>query len=242
MDKIVLSKAEDIISLCAKYSKPRFSSFITPEEMRLIKDNIPLRNSMFYGGYPDAERTVFGVFPDWEEPEEKEFPISCIKISKTYSRELTHRDYLGSVLGLGIERMKIGDIKINGNDAYLFVYDDIADFILRNLTKIGSCGIKCSIPDKIIIPEQAYEVKDKVCASMRFDAVTAAAYNLSRGMAAKYIQSKMAMINHRECIDVSKEVKEGDLISLRKYGRFTVDSVGKTTSKGRLHIILKFYK
>ncbi|MCH5185557.1 MAG: hypothetical protein J1F64_05460 [Oscillospiraceae bacterium] len=244
MDKILLSKAKDIISLCDKYSKPKFSTFMTQEEMCYIRDNMPIGNGMFYGGYNDAERVIFGAFPDWEEPDINEFPISCIKISKKYSRTLTHRDYLGSILGLGIERTKTGDIKTDENDAYVFVCEDIAEFIVRGLNKIGSCGVKCEIPEReeIFIPQQEYIFKDEVCASMRFDAIIAAAYNLSRGAAVKLIQGKCAMLNHRECVDLSKEVKPGDLVSLRRYGRFIVHSVGKTTSKGRLHIVLKFYK
>lgn len=244
MDKLFLSKAEDIILLCDKYAKARFSSFITQEEMQYIKDNIPLGNSAFFGGYDDAERVIFGAFPEWEEIEKEKFPVSCVKISKNYPKELTHRDYLGSVLGLGIERMKTGDIKIDGNDAYFFVCEDIADFIARNLKKIGSCGVKCSVIgiDELNLPEQEYIFKDTVCASMRLDAVLAGAYNLSRSTSAKIIQGKSVMLNHRECIDTSKDVKEGDLVSVRKYGRFIVESVGRTTSKGRLHITLKFYK
>ncbi len=211
----------------------------------MIKDNIPLGDTaLFYGGYPEAERVVFGAFPEWDEPDEDEFPISCIKISRTYARELSHRDYLGSVLGLGIERMKIGDIKIDGSDAYVFAYNDIADFIVRNLTKVGSCGVKCAVLDKSDIKpiKQEYIFKDAVCASTRFDAVVSAAYNLPRSTGAKLISGKTAMLNHREITDVSKEIKPGDLISVKGYGRFILDSVGKTTSKGRRHITLKFYK
>jgi len=239
-----LSKINDKILLCEKYSSPHFSEFMTSEEMQEIKDNIPMYNAGFFGGYEDAERVMFGVFPDWEEFDENKYPITCIKITKTYPKELTHRDYLGSVLGLGIERSRVGDIKINGNDAYLFVCDDLAGFITGNLNKVGNCKVRCSIADKdgIDLPKQEYIEKSAVIASMRLDAVVAGACNVSRGQAVKLIQAKNVMLNHKECIDVSKEVKERDLISIRKHGRFFVEEVGGMTAKGRLHTIFKFYK
>lgn len=245
-DKLLIAKTEDIIRLCEKYSCARFSNFLDGGEIALLEDEFHFPygyNFLFFGGSKDCERKILGVFPEWEDAEETAFPISVLKIEGGFKRQLTHRDYLGTVMSLGIERGKTGDILIDGSCAYVFVYDDVADYIKDNITKIGNQGVKITVTElsDFTAPERKFERIETVCASMRLDAVAAAAAKLSRQESARLIESGKVKLNYREVYEVSKPVKEGDLISVRGSGRYILSETGNETRKGRLHIILNKY-
>ena len=146
-------------------------------------------------------------------------------------------------MGLGIERDRTGDILVYEDYAYVFVHDSVKSYILNNLTKIGSLGVKVS-EERIsgfVYPEKRTQALNVVAASLRLDAVVAAALNVSRGDAASLVNHERVSVNHRIKCDVSKKVAEGDLISVRGFGRYLVSSVGEETRKGRLHLtVLKY--
>lgn len=242
--KILLAKTEDLFRLCEKYSSARFSPFLDGSETAGIQDNMRFPygyNTMFYGGFKDAERKILGVFPEWEDADENLFPVSAVKFTSSFSKQLSHRDYLGTVMSLGIERGKIGDILIDGNTAYVFAYNDIADYIAHNIKKVANTGVKTEVisPADVIIPEKEYKISDIICASMRLDAVISGAVNISRNKAAELIRSGAVKLNHREEMRTAQEVKENDLVSVRGFGRFTVDKAGNKTRSGKLHITIK---
>lgn len=230
--------------LCEKYASARFTSFLDGAMQLCIKENAYCgENTMFFGGFEDSERKIFGVFPEWIEPSAEEFPIDVIKIEHTYGSQLSHRDYLGSVMSLGIDRAKTGDILIDGNTAYIFAERDISGYIKDNLNKIGNKGVRtqlCGIGD-IVLPERRFADVNIVAASMRLDAVIAPLAKLSRSQAVRLIESGRVSVNHREALKGSFELKEGDLVSVRGFGRAIVDKIGTNTRSGRLHIVMKKY-
>ena len=185
---------------------------------------------------------MLGVFPEWEEADEGAFPISVIKFTSRHAvKELSHRDYLGSLLSLGIDRNKTGDILVNGNEAYAFISRDIAEYVKSGISKIGRQGVDAEIFDAgdVEIPERKYQTIGAVCASTRADAVIAAALGISRGQSARLIENGKVKINHREVSETSRTVKVNDMISARGFGRFILHEIGGETRSGRLHIILK---
>lgn len=243
--KILLARTEDLFRLCDKYSSARFSPFLDGSEVADIQDNMKFPygyNTMFYGGFKDAERKILGVFPEWEEAEKNLFPVSAVKFTAGFSKKLTHRDYLGTVMSLGIERAKIGDILIDGNTAYIFAYNDIAEYIARNISKVANVGVKSEVvsPCEVIVPEKEYKIIEAVCASMRLDAVAAGALNISRNNVNELIRAGRVRVNYREENRTAREIKLGDLISVRGFGRFMIDEVGSQTRSGKLHITFKF--
>lgn len=244
-DALVIARAKDLIKQCERNAAAQFSAFLDGAQQRDISENVSFYgcNTRFYGGYGGAERKILGVFPEWEEPEDGAFPISVLKITSGYSKELTHRDYLGTLMGQGIDRAKTGDIIIDGQDAYVFVCADIAPYLADNITKVGNQGAKAVIIDAgdARIPEPKREKISAVCASQRLDAVVGALCNISRAQSAKLIGAEKVKLNHRECADTSKTVAAGDLISVRGYGRFTFVSADGETRKGRLHITAEKY-
>ncbi len=245
-EKLLISKAEDLTRLCDKYAVPRFSDFLDGAELATIRDKaiIPYNyNVMYFGGFSDAEKQIMGVFPEWEEPDLKAFPIACLKVIGGYTRKLTHRDYLGTVMSLGITPQKLGDIVVYDDFAYVLVMSDMAEYVADNLHKIGNQGVKVEIiPDLDVIKiERKYKTINAVCASPRLDAVVGAAANISRAQSAALISGGKVKLNHRITEKVADPVKEGDLLSIRGYGRFLVHSFDGETRKARQHITLKQY-
>lgn len=246
-DKLLAAKTEDLFRLCEKYAEPRFSAFLDGGEAAFIEDSVVFPfgfNTMFFGGFRGSERKILGVFPEWTDAEEGLFPLSILKVSGGYSRELTHRDYLGAMLSLGIDRSKTGDIIIAADGfAYAAVCSDIAGYIAENMKKIGSQGVKISVLDSAegVDPVRRFKNISAVCASQRLDAVVGAAAGVSRAAASKLIAAEKVKLNHRPSADPSRTVNEGDLISVRGEGRFTLESVDGSTRSGRIHISLKKY-
>lgn len=236
-----------MFALCGKYASARFSQFLDGGEAADIRDNVHFPygyNVMFWGGFDGAERTVMGVFPEWEEAAEDKFPVSAVKFTHGFSKKLTHRDYLGTAMSLGIDRAKTGDILINGGTAYVFAASDIAEYIAGNINKIGNVGVKAEVLSAaaVDIPQRMYRTEEKVCASMRLDAVISGVFNISRGESSELIGAGKVKLNYRETSNISAAVKEGDLVSLRGHGRFMLGEIGGETRKGRVHITVKFYE
>ena len=244
-DSLLLARARDLVKQCERGAAAKFSAFLDGAQQATISEKVAFYglNVKMFGGYDGAERKILGVFPEWEEPEDSAFPISVLKIKSGYGRELTHREYLGTLMGQGIDRSKTGDIIIDGKTAYVFVCTDIAHYLADNIKKIGNQGADieiCTIGDSQI-PEPKRERVGAVCASLRLDAVVSALCNLSRAQSAKLINASLVKVNYRECADVSKPVAENDLISVRGKGRFVFLSADGETRKGRLHITAEKY-
>lgn len=237
--KLVTAKAEDLLKLCDKYSCARFSDFLDEAAICVINDTVlPVYGYkvMFYGGYDDAERKIMGVFPEWEEPAKESFPLKILKFAGGFNRTLTHRDYLGTLMSLGIDRSKFGDIVVDGAAAFVMLTDEIADYVRENISKVGNQGIKITEAGTFDIPERKYKRISAVCASLRLDALVGAAANVSRSSAGEMIRNGNIKVNHRPIYDLSAAVKAGDLLSVRGYGRYILAEVGEETRSGRIHI------
>lgn len=243
-ENILLSTAADLYSLCEKRGCAVFSRFYDGGEQAILADNHMITAEAFlFGGHENCERKILGVFPYWEDPDTNSFPVVILKITCSFKKDFTHRDYLGSLMGLGIERDRLGDIAIAPDGAYVFVHSSVADYILMNLKKIGSHGVKTSIVsiDGFEFPESKFAIQKVVAASMRTDAVVAACLGISRSKASALMEHEKVSINHRVTTDLSAKIKEGDLFSVRGYGRFVPESISGETRSGRLHLVVKKY-
>lgn len=243
-EKLLLARINDLFKMCDKHCCGRFSGFLNEGEQAVVYDKfyIPTGyNTGWFGGYENAKRRVFGVFPEWETPDE--FPIRALRITHTYKKELSHRDYLGSIMGLGIDRGKVGDILINDMTAYAFVLDEILGYIKENLNKIGNIGVRveeCDIGDVTYVPDKTIRM-EITAASERLDAVISAMLNISRSAAADLIKSGKVGVNHREALDGAGTISEKDVISVRGFGRYIYLGSGGQTRKGRMHITVEKY-
>ena len=240
-DDIFINKMHDVGRLCEKYRTARFSRFLDSREQELLKENGI--SGMLFGGYDGAERKMLDVFPEWEEPESSAFPISLIKFTPRIESEISHRQYLGTVLSLGIERDKIGDILVEPEYAYIFLCEDIAEFVAENVKKVGRCGVFAKIADleTAVIPQKKFEIISAIAASMRLDAVLSGLLNKSRNDIKSLILSGRVFVNHFETVKTDLAVKEGDLLSIRGFGRAEIFEIGAKTRSDKIHIKFKKY-
>ena len=243
-DNILLSGAADLYTLCEKRGCAVFSRFYDGGEQAVLSDNRMIYGeALMFGGHENCERKILGVFPEWEEPDTGEFPISLIGISCSFKKDFSHRDYLGSLMGLGIERDRIGDILVTDDEAFVFLHQSVADYVLMNLRKIGSHGVKLRLVEagEFEFPEGKFQMLGAIAASLRLDAVVAAGLGISRSKAAALVEHEKVSINHRPVTDMSAKVAEGDLFSVRGFGRFILQEVSGETRSGRLHLTVKKY-
>lgn len=194
------------------------------------------------GGYPYAERRVL-IFGSQEAfGYEAELPIACLKIeplAPKFCEPLTHRDYLGAILNLGIERECIGDILVEENKAHLFCMENMADFLQQEITKIKHTLVKVSrAQGEDLRIEPKVKRIEGFLASFRLDAVISLGFSLSRKESASFIQNKRVYINGKLVETNGKNVDEGDIISVRGKGKMIFYEIHGQSKKGRYFVVL----
>lgn len=246
-DKMLVSKLMDKAIKASHTGKFVFSDFLDPYQKRLIDKvfcSIDLIDYKYNGGYQGAEREIMVFCPKNMSLDDHTYikmPLKVIEISLRNMNSLTHRDFLGALMGLGIKREKVGDILLEEDVASIIAINDIADFIRFNLFKIGSIKVDAEIKDieEIRSPQQKLKEIKGTVASMRLDCIASAGFGISRSKIAEYIKAEKVSINWEKTVSLTKEVKEGDTISIRGKGRVILDSIGGATKKGRISVLLK---
>ena len=221
-----------------------FTRFIEASSLDACRHaaNVNGVKAFFHGGYPDAERVVCG-FSD-SAIDEAEYPVACVEITwNAKFAKCAHRDILGAVMALGLERDSTGDIIVAGNGkAYLFAHEDIAPYIASALTSAGRTTLKNRVyKGEITVPEPEGSYRRITAASERLDAVIQETYDMSRSEAQRLITSGMVKYDHAEQTHTDFKVKEGAVISVRTRGRFRITSSGGVTRRGRLAFTVFIY-
>jgi len=212
--------------------------FLTPTQAMQAKRNFGDEITLD-GGFAGAER----VLPILAQEHMREKRLAAIKLSFRPQEQLGHRDILGAVLALGLERGVLGDIAIEQGQATLVCLPHAADFIVENLVKAGNVGLKAqriSLDDLPVLHKNLREERGTV-ASLRLDAVLAEAFDCSRTAAQEYLRQGLVQLRHEQCRKGTSLVEEGDVISLRGKGRVSLLEVGGETRKGRMWILLGYY-
>ena len=246
-DKLFTARLGDMTALCERNSAPVFSSFLDERQCAEAEAwcarNVGSLRYLLWGGYEDARRKMLSVYPDYcEDYILAEFPFVCLTFTYREEDSLSHRDFLGSFMGLQLKRDVIGDIVVSEGTAQAFVTGVAARLISGSLSKIGRVGVKIS-DDKPFILENAqkYQEISGTVASLRLDCVVGLAARISREKAAALIRTDRAEVNHLPVSSVSHELRGGDILSIRGYGRFVLSEINGYTKKDRIHIILKKY-
>lgn len=202
------------------------------------------------GGYEDAERRICVLLPSGpdgcvaEEPGLAGRFLCVLKVSAPKgSKPLTHRDYLGSILGLGVERSVAGDILVRENGADIIVLRDMADYLAQNLTSVGRAQVSVIITELSELDpgqQRTEEYRDTV-ASLRLDSVAASAFRLARGKAQEAIRAGLVFVNGRQAAKPDMELSEGDRISMRGRGKAILSEAGGRTRKDRIPVVITRY-
>ena len=244
------------------------SSFLNIREQKLVKTALLSDGSFcftFFGGYREAERAVLLCFPEYLaysmmlEPgyidskddglfsycrENTAGLITLVHISCSDFVKLTHRDYMGSILSLGIDRSVVGDIIVNSeHDAYVFLLSKIADYVCFNLKSVGRTPVRVTICNDYahLRIKQNTSESSYVATSLRFDCVVSSITGISRDKSKTMIKQGNCELNYYSKASPDDTVTDGDIISVRGYGKYKIADTSGVTSKGKSRItVLKY--
>ncbi len=255
-DAILLANIKDKMEQALNKNMLTNSLFLDSRQ-RILAESLCKRvkglKTFFYGGYPQAERTVGVFLPDYIGAEDLtqlaecftensvDNPLALLRISKDSFSTLNHRDYLGSIMALGVKREMLGDILVRDDGCDIVVLKSIVKFLENNLQKAGRGTLSAEIigVQAIITPEQ--KTQDKLCvlASLRLDSAVSAAYNISRTLAAEAINKGLVSVNGVQTQKTDAKIVQGDKIVLRGKGKVVVKELVGETKKGRLKILFQ---
>ncbi len=247
-EQVLMGRLRDLAKRAYEKNIYTYSSFLSLPEQSIL-DGMAKELSFIpyelFGGHEMAERKVVGFGSEELFGYPGRFPVTILKVTpaiEKFGEELNHRDYLGSLMNLGIRRDTIGDILVKGKTGFIFCADDVAEFILQNLVKIRHTQVSCiKIDDDIELKptliDESYPVS-----SMRLDVIIAAACKLSRKETLSYFERNEVQLNSRVTTENAVNLKPGDVFSVRGKGKFILESIGGTTKRGRTYINVKRYQ
>lgn len=243
-DKQLVAQLNDGIDLCLTRQKPYFMPFMSERKQAVLFSELKkayFDNYLFFGGYGNSERKMLGLF--FDEPCEDCFPIAAVEFSFRKCDKLTHRDFLGALMSLGIERETVGDILVEDGRAVVFVKTELSDYIMSQISKVGRVGVKVDDADLSKLPQgRGFEEKTYIVSSLRLDNIVAAVCRLSREKTRTVIMADSVCVNFEETKNVSLNLKEDDVFTIRGKGKFVLKSILGTTGKGRIRISVIHYK
>lgn len=250
-EELLLARADE---LCARAARGEvvWTHFLTPHEEHLVKKHIGNAHDLLSsGGYPEAERRrIFFLPPYLAAPDEDtraaclaepfREALSALRIAGSGYRELSHRDFLGAVLHLGVERDRIGDILVpDPHTALLFTDCRMAEFLTENLARVANDAVRITpfVPPPDFDGGKRYQRITDTVASARADAVVAALTNLSRERAQALFREGRVEIDYEAEERPDRQVAQGAVISVRGFGKFTIRSLSDRTRKDRLRLL-----
>lgn len=242
-DKELYSRADDALRLSSIRRKPCFLGFLNEREQYLLTDYISRFDCCyrFFGGYEGAVRNMLSV--SGYDVSDDVFPIDAVYFKYRKSDKLSHRDFLGALMNLGIERSSVGDIIVSDGCAVCYVKQEISDYIRSQISKIGRVGVKLATESECKITF-AYDIESLsfIVSSMRLDVIVAAITGLSREKTATLVLSGKVFVNYTENRNVSHILKEDDILTIRGNGKFIIKEQAGVTKKGRLKLNIEHYR
>ncbi len=241
-EKRLLARLEDLERGAECGNRPHFSRFLDPGECATFLQKMhPRVPYMLWGGYEDAERKMLGFFPDYIEPDASLFPLCALRLLAPEA--LGHRTVLGSLMSLGIERNLLGDVAMEEAGPVVFACESISEYLSLHLNHAGRIPVTLTLaePESLAILPRAWEPVCGTVASLRLDCVLGLLTGASRSTAESMVRHEQVSVNHVLCTKTSFLLSQGDVLSVRKFGRAEVLEILGETKKGRMRIVLKKY-
>ena len=246
-DRLLLARVLDKYEQCQRKNIPAATPFLSPREQAMAQSLLAaagVRDGFLSdGGYQEAERKILVFLPDWADaPPEEE--LAFLRASfRGPDSSLTHRDILGSLMGLGVERDRLGDILVSPHSADIIAAPSLRDFFLREWTEAGRVKLTVAeiAREELLLPQVQVKVLRDTVSSLRLDAVAAAAFSVSRGKAAELIAAGRVNLDHVPCLKPDKPVAEGAVLTARGFGKAKLKEVGGLSKKGRTGITIERY-
>jgi RNA-binding protein YlmH len=251
-ERLILARLLDRRALAEERGIPGVSGFLSPAEQvsaRALLTALPPLTWFFSGGFPDAERRAALFLPDWLDEETftggADFPLCAFSVTvpPQAAGTLTHRDYLGSLTGLGLTREKIGDILVRERGAQVLLLRDVAGIVSDQWESVGRYPLTqepLPLSGVTAGAQSVQKIRDTV-ASLRLDAVLSAGFLIQRSRAAQLVTSGRVLLNHNLCEKPDKTVAEGDVLSCRGLGKCVLKSARGHSKKGRVILELERY-
>lgn len=245
-DKLLLARVWDKYEQTERKSIPGATVFLSPREQQMARAMLNaagIRSGhVFDGGYEESERKILIFLPDWAEgPAGDE--LVFLRAAFHGEESLTHRDILGSLMGLGVTRERVGDILVSRHSADIVAAPSLRDFFLREWDQAGR--VKLTVTEiqrgELSVPQAQVKVIRDTVSSLRLDAVAATAFSMSRGRASELIAAGKVNLDHVPCIKGDKAVAEGAVITARGFGKAKLTQVGGLSKKGRIGITVERY-
>ncbi|HEX3031934.1 MAG TPA: YlmH/Sll1252 family protein [Bacillota bacterium] len=249
-DKLFLAKVLDKLILCQRSFTLQVTDFLDPYRQQLAEEMLnqaaqPDLEYTFSGGYDLAERQRLLVYPDFLQPRAEDDNIAVLEVKGNFAfQKVSHRDFLGSVLGMGIVREKLGDIIVGDSGAQVFADREVADYLQMHLTKVHRVSVQGKIIQRsaVTLPEEKTREIRTTVASLRLDSVAAAGFGVSRTQMTTQIAAEKVKVNWKYVSQPAYQVQEGDIVSIKGRGRAEITSVGGLTKKGRTGIVINRFQ
>lgn len=246
-DRVLLAKLWDKIHAGIRRCIMASTCFLSPREQEMARYLFGVEPGLtFFGGYEDAERKMLVYLPEYLDSEslyDEDSPMVCLRATFFEEDALTHRDFLGALMGAGIAREAVGDICVGNGYCDFFITAEIAPYVEQSFFSAGRTKLhltRIPLRDAHIPEPEVKEIKDTV-ASLRLDSVISSGFRIGRSLAAQYISAGKAALDGLPCEKPDKTVSEGMKISVRGLGKIKLVSVGGKTKKDRISVIIHRY-
>lgn len=246
-DRLLLAKLWDKINAGMRRNIPAATCFLSPRELEMSRYLFGDAEGLHtFGGFEGAERQMLIYVPEYMELDtllEEDAPLCCLRATFFEEDNLSHRDFLGALMGAGIGRETVGDICVGKGYCDFFVTAEIAPYILQSFTSAGRTKLSISqipLADASIPAPEVKEIKDTL-ASLRLDSVISSGFRIGRSLAAQYVSAGKAAIDGLPCEKPDKAVAEGAKISVRGLGKIKLASIGNRTKKDRISVVIHRY-
>ena len=246
-DRVLLAKLWDKIHAGIRRCIMANTCFLSPREQEMARYLFGVEPGLtFFGGYDDAERKMLVYLPEYLDNEslyEEDSPMVCLRATFFEEDTLSHRDFLGALMGAGIARETVGDICVGKGYCDFFITAEIAPYVEQSFFSAGRTKLhltRIPLRDAHIPEPEVKEIKDTV-ASLRLDSVISSGFRIGRSLAAQYINAGKAAIDGLPCEKPDKTVSEGMKISVRGLGKIKLASINGKTKKDRISVIIHRY-
>lgn len=247
-EELLKKRFRELAQKCYQNNQYTFTGFLGMADLSCFYEmerEISYISYKIWGGSELCERVMIRFGGAAELGYEEEFPIVCIEVkplAAKFADALTHRDFLGALMNLGIERSTLGDILIVDHVGYVFCMESMADFIVENLAKVKHTSVSASRTKEIPTYRQSDMLEMKIqISSQRIDGVLAKVYGSSRSGAIGLFRQKKVFVNGRLCENNSQILKSGDVVSVRGYGKFEYSGQLGISKKGKISAGIRCY-
>lgn len=245
LKKRMLELAERSYS-CGIYTFTPFLGLAEQQAFYNIQGDIAHVGYAMEGGSPLCERKMIRFGSAETNGYEESYPIKCLKVeplTPKFAEPLTHRDFLGAIMNLGIERSTVGDIFVQDKEAIVFCQESIADYLSENLTQVRHTRVKCGVVEAAdLLQAPVTEELSFSVSSARIDAVVSRVCGLARSKSQELFKAGRIYVNGRLAENNSYMLKDGDTVTARGFGRFTYIGAEGETRKGRIRIAVEVYR